>query len=138
MKNKLIQDTLEGLLNVRFRIGDTEDIIEESLMEEEKKLFCNVIESMERLHTNEVTIYRDYGISLSTLADSYWEVIENLIDFVYLPEAADAIMWYIQDRKDSSGKIYKWTDEEDGKSYKFETPEDLFEYIRYKYEGKQY
>ena len=138
MKNKLIQDTLEGLLNVRFRIGDTEDIIEESLMEEEKKLFCNVIESMERLHTNEVTIYRDYGISLSTLADSYWEVIENLIDFVYLPEAADAIMWYIQDRKDSSGKIYKWTDEEDGKSYKFEAPEDLFEYIRYKYEGKQY
>ena len=138
MKNKLIQDTLEGLLNVRFRIGDTEDVIEESLMEEEKKLFCDVIESMERLHTNEVTIYRDYGISLSTLADSYWEVIENLIDFVYLPEAADAIMWYIQDRKDSSGKIYKWTDEEDGKSYKFETPEDLFEYIRYKYEGKQY
>jgi len=138
MKNKLIQDTLEGLLNVRFRIGDTEDVIEESLMKEEKKLFCDVIESMERLHTNEVTIYRDYGISLSTLADSYWEVIENLIDFVYLPEAADAIMWYIQDRKDSSGKIYKWTDEEDGKSYKFETPEDLFEYIRYKYEGKQY
>ena len=138
MKNKLIQNTLEGLLNVRFRIGDTEDIIEESLMEEEKKLFCDVIESMERLHTNEVTIYRDYGISLSTLADSYWEVIENLIDFMYLPEAADAIMWYIQDRKDSSGKIYKWTDEEDGKSYKFETPEDLFEYIRYKYEGKQY
>ena len=138
MKNKLIQDTLEGLLNVRFRIGDTEDVIEESLMEEEKKLFCDVIESMERLHTNEVTIYRDYGISLSTLADSYWEVIENLIDFMYLPEAADAIMWYIQDRKDSSGKIYKWTDEEDGKSYKFETPEDLFEYIRYKYEGKQY
>ena len=138
MKNKLIQDTLEGLLNVRFRIGDTEDVIEESLMKEEKKLFCDVIESMERLHTNEVTIYRDYGISLSTLADSYWEVIENLIDFVYLPEAADAIMWYIQDRKDSSGKIYKWTDEEDGKSYKFETPEDLFEYIRYKYEEKQY
>ena len=138
MKNKLIQDTLEGLLNVRFRIGDTEDVIEESLMKEEKKLFCDVIESMERLHTNEVTIYRDYGISLSTLGDSYWEVIENLIDFVYLPEAADAIMWYIQDRKDSSGKIYKWTDEEDGKSYKFETPEDLFEYIRYKYEGKQY
>ena len=138
MKNKLIQDTLEGLLNVRFRIGDTEDVIEESLMKEEKKLFCDVIESMERLHTNEVTIYRDYGISLSTLADSYWEVIENLIDFVYFPEAADAIMWYIQDRKDSSGKIYKWTDEEDGKSYKFETPEDLFEYIRYKYEGKQY
>jgi hypothetical protein len=138
MKNKLIQNTLEGLLNVRFRIGDTEDVIEESLMEEEKKLFCDVIESMERLHTNEVTIYRDYGISLSTLADSYWEVIENLIDFMYLPEAADAIMWYIQDRKDSSGKIYKWTDEEDGKSYKFETPEDLFEYIRYKYEGKQY
>lgn len=138
MKNKLIQDTLEGLLNVRFRIGDTEDVIEEGLMEEEKKLFCDVIGSMEKLHTNEVAIYRDYGISLSTLADSYWEVIESLIDFVYFPEAADAIMWYIQDRKDSSGKIYKWTDEEDGKNYKFETPEDLFEYIRYKYEGKQY
>lgn len=138
MRNKLIQDTLEGLLNVRFRIGDTEDVIEEGLMEEEKKLFCDVIGSMEKLHTNEVAIYKDYGISLSTLADSYWEVIESLIDFVYFPEAADAIMWYIQDRKDSSGKIYKWIDEEDGKNYKFETPEDLFEYIRYKYEGKQY
>ena len=137
MRNKLIQDTLEGLLDVRFRIGDTEDVIEEGLMKEEKKLFCDVIGSMEKLHTNEVAIYKDYGISLSTLADSYWEVIENLIDFVYFPEAADAIIWYIQDRKDSSGKIYKWTDEEDGKSYKFETPEDLFEYIRYKYDNKE-
>jgi len=134
MKNKLIQDTLEGLLNVRFRIRDTEDVIEESLIEEEKKLFCKLISSIEKLHANEVQIYEEFELSISTIVEPYWDVIEDMIDFMYLPEAADVIWWYIHDRKDPSGKIYEWSDGK--KSYKFQTSEDLFEYIRYKYENK--
>ena len=134
MKKGFIQSTLEDLLKVKFRIQDPSDVIEEDLLEEEKKVFCKLINSIEKLHANEVQIYKEFELSISTIVEPYWDVIEDMIDFMYLPEAADVIWWYIHDRKDPSGKIYEWLDGK--KSYKFQTSEDLFEYIRYKYENK--
>ena len=135
MRKGFIQNTLEDLLKVEFRIQDPSDIIEEDLIEEEKKLFCKLIDSIEKLYANEVKIYQDFEFSISTIAEPYWDVIENMIDFMYLPEAADVIWWYIHDRKDLSGKMYEWSDK--GKTYAFDNSEDLFEYIRYKYDNKE-
>ena len=42
---------------------------------------------------------------------------------------------YIHDRKTITGTIYDWEDEEDGKSYTFNTPSDLFDYITYTYKS---
>jgi hypothetical protein len=135
MRKGFIQNTLEDILKVKFRIEDPSDVIEEDLIKEEKKLFCKLINNIEKLHANEVEIYQEFEVSISTIADPYWDVIEDMIDFMYLPEAADVIWWYIHDRKDPSGKMYEWVDE--GKAYAFNTSEDLFEYIRYKYDNKE-
>ncbi len=135
MRKGFIQNTLEDLLKVEFRIEDPSDVIEEDLIKEEKKLFCRLVNNIEKLHANEVKIYQDFEVSISTIAEPYWDVIEDMIDFMYLPEAADVIWWYIHDRKDPSGKMYEWVDE--GKAYAFNTSEDLFEYIRYKYDDKE-
>ena len=135
MKKDFIQTTLENLLKVSFNIQDPSDVIEEDLIEEEKKLFCKLVDNIEKLHANEVKIYQEFEFSISTIAEPYWDVIEDMIDFMYLPEAADVIWWYVHDRKDPSGKMYEWLDE--GKAYAFNTSEDLFEYIRYKYDNKE-
>lgn len=136
IERNFIQSTLEDLLKVEFRIGIPEDEIYDDLVKEEKELFCKVINNMEKLQANEVKIYEEYGLSIATIAETYWDVIEDLIDFMYIEEAADAVWWYIHDRKDSSGKIYEYYDDA-GIPYKFNGPEDLFEYIRYKFENSK-
>ena len=88
---------------------------------------------LEKLKENELMIYDQYGMSMEAISESYWDVIEDLIDFMYMEEAADVIWWYVHERKSIAGKIFEYEDEQDGKMYTFNTPSDLFDYIHYKY-----
>lgn len=135
MDKKFIQDTLENLLNAKLRVEyiDYETQDDGEMIKEEKKIFSKIMSRLEKLKENETMIYDQYGMSMEAIADPYWDVIESLIDFLYMEEVADVIWWYIQDRKLITGKILPWEDEEDGKEYVFNTPSDLFDYISHKY-----
>ena len=137
MRKDFIQNTLEDLLNINLRVEyiDYETQEDDEVLKEEKKMFSKVMSRLEKLKENEIMIYDQYGMSMEAISEPYWDVIEDLIDFMYLDEAADVIAWYIHDRKSISGKVHDWVDEEDGKSYTFNTPSDLFDYIAYKYKS---
>ncbi len=139
MDKKFIQDTLENLLNAKLRVEyiDYETQDDGEMIKEEKKIFSKIMSRLEKLKENETMIYDQYGMSMEAISEPYWDVIEDLIDFLYMEEAADVIWWYIHDRKSIAGKIYPWEDEEDGKGYIFNTPSDLFDYILYKYKNKE-
>lgn len=139
MDKKFIQDTLENLLNAKLRVEyiDYETQDDDEMIKEEKKIFSKIMSRLEKLKENETMIYDQYGMSMEAISEPYWDVIEDLIDFLYMEEAADVIWWYIHDRKSIAGKIFPWEDEEDGKEYIFNTPSDLFDYILYKYKNKE-
>ncbi len=138
MDKRFIQDTLENLLNAKLRVEyiDYETQDDDEKIKEEKKIFSKIMSRIEKLKENETMIYDQYGMSMEAISEPYWDVIEDLIDFMYMEEAADVIWWYIHDRKSIAGKVFSWEDEEDGKEYIFNTPSDLFDYILYKYKNK--
>ena len=137
MDKRFIQNTLEDLLNINLRVEYTEYESQEDndRIKEEKKIFSKIMSRLEKLKENENKIYDQYGMSIEAITEPYWDTIEDLIDFMYMDECADVIWWYIHDRKTMAGNIYDWEDEEDGKSYTFNTPSDLFDYITYKYKS---
>ena len=135
MNSRFLQDHLENLLKVEFKVQGIKDEASEMLVEEEKKTFCTLLNNIEQLQEDEDKIFDAYGIDLESLVEPYWGVIENLIDFTYNSETADLIRWYLHERKGPTGEIYGWVDK-DGTSYKFNGPEDLFEFIMYKYEDR--
>jgi hypothetical protein len=139
MRKDFIQNTLEDLLNINLRVEyiDYETQEDSEILKEEKKLFSKIMSRLEKLKENEIMIYDQYGMSMEAISEPYWDVIEDLIDFMYMEEAADVISWYIHDRKSIAGKVYDWIDEEDNKNYTFNTPSDLFDYITYKYKNKE-
>tara|TARA_R110002074_G_scaffold390573_1_gene574572 strand:- start:196 stop:609 length:414 start_codon:yes stop_codon:yes gene_type:complete len=137
MDKRFIQNTLEDLLNINLRVEYTEYESQEDndRVKEEKKIFSKIMSRLEKLKENENKIYDQYGMSIEAITEPYWDTIEDLIDFMYMDECADVIWWYIHDRKTITGTIHDWEDEEDGKSYTFNTPSDLFDYIAYKYKS---
>lgn len=137
MDKRFIQNTLEDLLNINLRVEYTEYESQEDndRIREEKKIFSKIMSRLEKLKENENKIYDQYGMSMEAITEPYWDTIEDLIDFMYMDECADVIWWYIHDRKTIAGTIYDWEDQEDGKSYTFNTPSDLFDYIAYKYKS---
>ena len=106
MNKDFIQKTLEDLLNVKFRVEytDYESQEEDDLIKEEKKMFSKIMSRLEKLKENETMIYDQYGMSMDAISEPYWDVIEDLIDFLYMEEAADVIWWYVHDRKSIAGK----------------------------------
>jgi hypothetical protein len=137
MSSGFIQTTLENMLNINLRVEyiEYETKEDDDRIKEEKKVFSRVMSRLEKLKENEDKIYDQYGIAIETISEPYWDTIEDLIDFMYMSECADIIWWYVHDRKTLAGIIHDWVDEDDGKSYTFNTPSDLFDYIAYKYKS---
>lgn len=135
MNSSFIRNTLENLLKVKFKVQDMKDEVVEMSIQEEKETFCKLLNNIEKVQENEEKFYDIHGVNLESLSEPYWSIIEDIIDFMYLPETSDLIWWYLHGRKGPMGEIYEWTDE-NGTGYKFTGPEDLFEFIRYKYENR--
>lgn len=136
LNGDIVKQTLEKLLNIKLVSQDVSDELEESDLEGERKWFSRIINHLEKLIRNEHAIYEEYKVDMSTMAEPYWDIIEDLINFTYEEGAADLIWWYVHERKNAAGKLTKWEDE-DGKEYEFKEASDLFDFIVYKYKNNE-
>lgn len=127
---EIFKKALDQTFGVKFKIID---VTEDKLLKEEKKLFSKMIKNIEKLAQNELKIFELTKIDTSTIVEPYWTAMGEILGFAFSEEVAELIWWYIYERKDSTGKLVAWEDE-DGVEYKFETPGDLYEYIVFKFD----
>jgi len=122
-QKKEIQEVLEKILGapLDFKILPHPD--EEKL----KKNFSRIINNFEFVWKRQLELEK-YEIDLSTYDDKFFRLAEDLIHFCFDPEAAEAIMFYIYTRTTDSGEIQSFTDPE-GNHHKFESVDDLWEYM---------
>ena len=121
---KEIIDLFDKILGSKVSIKDNIDKTEETL-------FVHFVNKLDETHIDEEKLYESSGIEIGRYTNPLWDVIENILKLLYGEESADLIQWYILDRFNPDGTIVPIEDE-NGKQYKFNTPEDLWSYINYR------
>lgn len=122
---KEIIDLFDKILGSKVSIKDNIDKTEETL-------FVHFVNKLDETHIDEEKLYESSGIEIGRYTNPLWDVIENILKLLYGEESANLIQWYILDRFNPDGTIVPIEDE-NGKQYKFNTPEDLWSYINYRY-----
>ena len=96
--------------------------------EEKLKIdFYRIISNFEFVWKRQLELEK-YEASLSNYDDRFFRIIEDMIHFCFDTEAAEAILFYIYARTTEDGQIQLFTDSQ-GNNYKFETIDDLWEYM---------
>ena len=127
---ELIKKALDETFKVKFKVID---VTEDKNLKEEKKLFTKMLSKIEKLAQNEHKIFELTKIDTTTIVETYWDMMGEILAFAFTEEVADILWWYVYERKNAAGEITAWEDE-DGDKYKFETPGDLYEYIVFKFD----
>jgi hypothetical protein len=122
---KEIIDLFDKILGSKVSIKD-------NINKTEETLFVHFVNKLDETHIDEEKLYESSGIEIGRYTNPLWDVIENILKLLYGEESADLIQWYILDRFNPDGTIVPIEDE-NGKQYKFNTPEDLWSYINYRY-----
>jgi hypothetical protein len=122
---KEIIDLFDKILGSKVSIKD-------NINKTEETLFVHFVNKLDETHIDDEKLYESSGIEIGRYTNPLWDVIENILKLLYGEESADLIQWYILDRFNPDGTIVPIEDE-NGKQYKFNTPEDLWSYINYRY-----
>lgn len=118
-----IQEMLEKILGAPLDLKFLPNPDEEKL----KIDFHRIISNFEFVWKRQLELEK-YEASLSTYDDRFFRIIEDMIHFCFDTEAAEAILFYIYARTTEDGQIQLFTDSQ-GNNYKFETIDDLWEYM---------
>lgn len=122
-QKKEIQEVFEQILGIPLDFQPLPSEEEENI----KQDFINLINTFEELWKRQNDFKELFKIDFDTYDDKFFRLIEKLIYFSFSIPVAEAILFYIYSRFDDEGNIIPFTDE-DNKSHKFESPEDLWDY----------
>jgi len=118
-----IQEIFEKILGAPLDLKIIPHPDEEKL----KETFTRIITNFEFVWKRQLDLEK-YEVDLTTYDDKFFRIIEDLIHFCFDPEAAEAIIFYIYTRTTEDGEVQSFTDS-DGKEYKFNDINDLWEYM---------
>ena len=131
-------ELFEGEDNIRnlFRRMLGKDIkIKDNLKSTEEDIFILFVEMLDKAKIKEDNLL-EIGLDLHPIVDPLWIVIENLLKLQFGPDTTELIMWYLYDRLGPDDKLIPIIDEITGKEFKFKSPKDLFEYLKYRSPNK--
>jgi|TARA_R110000744_G_scaffold27253_2_gene66607 hypothetical protein len=120
------------IINLFSNILGSKVSIKDNISKTEEVLFVHFVKKLDEAHIDENKLFENSGIDISRYTNPMWDVTEDVLKLLYGEESANLIQWYILDRFNPDGEIVPIEDE-DGKQYKFNSPEDLWGYINYRY-----
>jgi len=94
-----------------------------------KRLFCEMLFTLQYLNSRSLGLKHDYKLDLCNFEDSFYKVIENLLELKYNSNQRDIINWWLYDKLTPDGDIYILTDQVNGDEISTETPEDIWEIL---------
>ena len=118
-----IQEIFEKILGAPLDLKIIPHPDEEKL----KEIFTRIITNFGFVWKRQLDLEK-YEVDLTTYDDKFFRIIEDLIHFCFDPEAAEAIIFYIYTRTTEDGEVQSFTDS-NGKKYKFNDINDLWEYM---------
>ncbi len=122
-RKSAVENIFNKILGSSVKLEDSSDL--EIL--KTKRQFIETINKFEKLWTRQENILENLNINLSSYDDDFFQVIESLIYLCFDPVYAEAILFYVYQRKQGDA-IVAFTDE-NGENFIFNNAEDLWDYF---------
>jgi hypothetical protein len=122
-RKSAVENIFNKILGSSVKLEDSSDL--EIL--KTKRQFIETINKFEKLQTRQENILENLNINLSSYDDDFFQVIESLIYLCFDPVYAEAILFYVYQRKQGD-EIVAFTDE-NGENFIFNNAEDLWDYF---------
>ena len=122
-RKKAIENIFSKILGSSVKLEDISEV--ETLRF--KKQFIETIELFEKTWERQETLLENFDTNLSSYDDMFFQVIERFIHLCFDPIYAEAILFYIYQRKQGD-EILPFKDEE-GQDHIFNTYEDLWDFF---------
>ena len=94
-----------------------------------KKHFISIVTNLERGAVGEKQFEKENEPDLSAVVDPLWFSIELMLTHLYGNQVGSLILWYVFDRIDTDDNIVPYIDEHSN-THLFDSPEDLWEYVK--------
>jgi len=122
-RKKAIENIFSKILGSSIKLEDISEV--ETLRF--KKQFIETIELFEKTWERQEALLENFDTNLSSYDDMFFQVIERFIHLYFDPIYAEAILFYIYQRKQGD-EILPFKDEE-GQDHIFNTSEDLWDFF---------
>jgi hypothetical protein len=123
-QKKEIKELLESILGAPVHFT-SDKVDEETRIKNE---FVRIISLFEEAWQRQHKLFDQFKIDIASIDDIYFQVIESLVHFCFEPVAAEAILFYVYTRFESSKEVVPFLDDE-GIEHTFNTKEELWEYL---------
>jgi hypothetical protein len=122
-RKSAVENIFNKILGSSVKLEDSSDL--ETL--KIKKQFIDTINKFESLYIRQENLLENLNLNLSSYDDDFFQVIESLIYLCFDPVYAEAILFYVYQRKQGD-EIIPFIDE-NGEEYIFNNANDLWDYF---------
>lgn len=95
-----------------------------------KRLFCEMLFTLQYLNSRSLGLKHDYKLDLCNFEDSFYKVIENLLELKYNSNQRDIINWWLYDKFLPTGEVLILTHKDTEEIIPSDTPEDVWDLIQ--------
>ena len=120
-ERKNIKSLFDDILNADTNVYENVNVY--------KKHFISIVTNLERGVFGEKQFENENVRDLAPVVDPLWFSIELMLTHLYGNQVGSLILWYLFDRIDVDDNILPYIDEHNNTNL-FDTPEDLWEYVK--------
>lgn len=99
-------------------------------IELQKEQFCSIILGIEEAYNRSIILEKEFGLGLVNYDESFWNVIDTFIIYVFGKEIAGLIFFYVYERLTDNGEIIPLRDIKNNVDIILQNPSDLWDLIQ--------
>ena len=128
---KKIQKSINDILGIKSGLVKKRP----SVKAKRRELFKTVLTGLAQVNGRSLGLKHDYHIDFIEYDETFFSVIEALLDLQFNRQQKSIIEWYLYDKILPTGEMLVLNDAETGKEIPTDTPDDIWELVL-KYEKK--
>ena len=123
---KKIQKSINDILGIKSGLIKKRP----SVKAKRRELFNIVLTGLAHVNSRSLGLKHDYNVDFVEYDESFFNVIESLLDLQFNKQQKSIIEWYLYDKILPTGEILILTNQKTGKEIPTETPDDIWKLVQ--------
>ena len=123
---KKIQKSINDILGIKSGLIKKRP----SVKEKRRELFNTVLTGLAQVNGRSLGLKHDYHIDFIEYDETFFSVIEALLDLQFNRQQKSIIEWYLYDKILPTGEVLILTNKDTGEEIPTETPDDIWELVQ--------
>ena len=123
---KKIQKSINDILGIKSGLIKKRP----SVKAKRRELFNIVLTGLAHVNSRSLGLKHDYNVDFVEYDESFFNVIEALLDLQFNRQQKSIIEWYLYDKILPTGEVLILTNKDTGEEIPTETPDDIWELVQ--------